>query len=165
MTLWRARSAAEPSGRGSAAESERRRELRLQRVHLETGGLAAGRVVEGRRLVELGLELSKSGPIGRPRLVVDQRTAVAAIDTKAERRGLRSPDPAIRADGSLPDQVERVELPAGLCDQPRQVQQALAVPKPDDPIRSDRPHVTVAPEGCRAPAGEAAGAAWTARGS
>ena len=159
MTLWRARSAGEPSGRGLPPSPNAAARCASSASISISGGLAAGRVVELRRLVELGLELAKSHSIGRPRLVVDQRASVASINTQAERRGLRSPDRASRADGSLPDQVERVEFPTGLGDQPRQVQQALAVPKPDDSIAPDRPHVTVAAEGCR-PRGRRGSRRW-----
>ena len=115
----------------AAAQPDRPCQLTDKEVHLLPGLGGTGRVVEVLRLFQLGPQLIQPRLVGRLGRCVQQLPRVAEVGTHLQRITV---GPALRrrwrrllplAVGRL--QIDRMELPSGMGQQPGQVAQALGV--------------------------------------
>jgi hypothetical protein len=141
-----------PLGRRShpaiaAPEADRTGQLAHEKVAFLLGAHGPFGVAEGPRLVELALELLQPAAVRSFRLHVERLTHVR----KRRRRELG----LLRSHGGhratlAGDEIERVELAAGLSEQARQVPQPLGILEPERVLLvRDRPVLAVTAKGGR----------------
>src|SRR3954452_19211140 len=115
----------------AAAEADRARQLARDELHLLAGAGGALGVVERLRLLDLGAEVLEAAAVLALGLRVEQRAGVAVagaarLDVAVARRG--GPGAGRRGVAlGRADDVDGVELDAGVVEQQREVAQALGV--------------------------------------